>query len=71
MRSKDSIEFLVLWEMLHKSNFKPIEFDGFKKEAGSNAFTMSPQRWIEKTNAIGIISKPGRYGGTFAHNDLF
>ncbi len=70
LRSKDTIEFLGLWEIIHNSNFKPIEFDGFKKEAGSNAFTLSPQRWIKKTNAIGIISKSGRYGGTFAHSDI-
>ena len=70
LRSKDTIEFLGLWEIIHNSNFKPIEFDGFKKEPGSNAFTLSPQRWIEKTNAIGIISKSGRYGGTFAHSDI-
>ena len=56
--------------MGNNSNFKPVEFDGFKKEAGSNAFTLSPQRWIKKTNAIGIISKSGRYGGTFAHSDI-
>ena len=67
---KDTIEFLGLWEIINNPNFKPIEFDGFKKEAGSNAFTLSPQRWIEKTNAIGIISKSGRYGGTFAHSDI-
>ena len=66
LRSKDTIEFLGLWEIINNPNFKPVEFDGFKKEAGSNAFTLSPQRWIEKTNAIGIISKSGRYGGTFA-----
>ena len=70
LRSKDTIEFLGLWEIIHNSNFKPVEFDGFKKEAGSNAFTLSPQRWIKKTNAIGIISKSGRYGGTFAHSDI-
>ena len=70
LRSKYTIEFLGLWEIIHNSNFKPVEFDGFKKEAGSNAFTLSPQRWIKKTNAIGIISKSGRYGGTFAHSDI-
>ena len=70
LRSKDTIEFLGLWEIINNPNFKPVEFDGFKKEAGSNAFTLSPQRWIEKTNAIGIISKSGRYGGTFAHSDI-
>jgi len=70
LRSKDTIEFLGLWEIINNPNFNPVEFDGFKKEAGSNAFTLSPQRWIEKTNAIGIISKSGRYGGTFAHKDI-
>ena len=55
---------------MHNPDFKPIEFDRFKNEAGSNAFTLSPQKWIEKTKAIGIVSKPGRYGGTFAHTDI-
>ncbi len=70
MRGKDTIEFLGLWEQLHNPDFKPIEFDRFKKEAGYNAFTLSPQKWIENTNAIGIVSKSGRYGGTFAHSDI-
>ena len=70
MRSKDNIQFLGLWESMHNPNFKPIEFDRFKNEAGSNAFALSPQKWIEKTNAIGIVSKSGRYGGTFAHSDI-
>ena len=70
MRGKDVIEFLGLWEKLHNTDFKPVEFDGFKKEAGANAFTMSPKKWIESTNAIGIVSKAGRYGGTFAHSDI-
>ena len=70
MRGKDTIEFLGLWEQLHNSHFKPIEFDRFKKEAGYNAFTLSPKKWIENTNAIGIVSKSGRYGGTFAHSDI-
>lgn len=70
MRNKDVIEFLGLWEQLHNNDFKPTEFDGFKNEAGSNAFTMSPNKWIGATNAIGIVSKPGRYGGTFAHSDI-
>jgi hypothetical protein len=70
MRGKDTIEFLGLWEQLHNTNFKPIEFDRFRKEAGYNAFTLSPQKWIENTNAIGIVSKSGRYGGTFAHSDI-
>jgi len=70
MRGKDTIEFLGLWEQLHNPDFKPIEFDRFRKEAGYNAFTLSPQKWIENTNAIGIVSKSGRYGGTFAHSDI-
>ena len=70
MRSKDTIEFLGLWELLNNPDFKPVEFDGFKKEAGYNAFTMSPKKWIENTNAIGLISKAGRNGGTFAHKDI-
>ena len=70
LRNKDNIQFLGLWESMHNPDFKPIEFDRFRNEAGSNAFTLSPQKWIEKTNAIGIISKSGRYGGTFAHSDI-
>mgnify|MGYP000918051976 FL=1 len=70
MRSKDTIEFLGLWESLHNENFKGVEFDSFKRQAGSNAFTLSPQKWIETTNAIGIISKSGRSGGTFVHSDI-
>ena len=70
MRGKDTIEFLGLWEQLHNPNFKPIEFDRFRKEAGYNVFTLSPQKWIENTDAIGIVSKSGRYGGTFAHSDI-
>ena len=70
LRSKDNIQFLGLWESMHNPDFKPIEFDRFRNEAGSNAFTLSPQKWIEKTNAIGIVSKSGRYGGSFAHSDI-
>ena len=70
LRNKDTIAFLGLWESLHNPDFKPIEFDGFRNEAGSNAFTMSPTKWIEGVNAKGIISKAGRYGGTFAHSDI-
>jgi hypothetical protein len=70
MRSRSTIEFIGLWEMLNNPNFKPIEFDRFKTEAGSNYFVLSPQRWIDATNAIGIISKSGRYGGTYAHEDI-
>ena len=70
LRGKDNIQFLGLWESMHNPDFKPIEFDRLKNEAGSNAFTLSPKKWIEKTNAIGIVSKLGRYGGTFAHSDI-
>lgn len=70
MRNRDVIEFLGLWERLHNPNFNPLEFEGFKKRAGSNAFTMSPKKWIEATYAIGITSKAGRYGGTYAHSDI-
>ena len=64
------IEFLRLWERLHNPDFNPLEFEGFKKQAGANAFTMSPKKWIEATDAIGIVSKAGRYGGTYAHSDI-
>jgi len=70
IRNRNSIEFIGLWEILHNSNFNSIEFDGFRNNAGLNSFSLTPQRWIEKTNAIGIISKSGRYGGTFAHQDI-
>lgn len=70
MRSKSTIEFLGLWEKLNNPNFKPIEFDRFRNEAGSNYFVLSPKRWIDDVSAIGITSKSGRYGGTFAHTDI-
>lgn len=70
LRVRDIIEFLGLWETIHNPDFKGVEFDSFRKEAGTNAFTLSPQRWIEKTNAIGIVSKSGRGGGIFAHPDI-
>ena len=70
MRLRDTIEFLGLWESLSNPDFKPIEFDRFRQESGYNAFTLSPQKWIKATNAIGITSKSGRYGGTFAHKDI-
>ena len=70
LRSRNVIEFLGLWERLHNPNFKPIEFERFRNEAGSNYFVLSPQRWINTTNSIGIISKSGRYGGTYAHIDI-
>lgn len=70
MRGKDTLEFLGLWEKLHNPNFKGVEFDAFRTKAGANAFTMSPKKWIESTDAIGIVSKAGRYGGTYAHSDI-
>lgn len=70
MRNRDVIEFLGLWERLHNLDFKPLEFEGFRNQAGANAFTMSPKKWIEATGAIGIVSKAGRYGGTYAHSDI-
>ncbi|KAF5065292.1 KilA-N domain protein [anaerobic digester metagenome] len=70
MRNRDVIEFLGLWETLNNAEFKPLEFEGFKNHAGSNAFTMSPKKWCEATNAVGIFSKAGRSGGTFAHKDI-
>jgi hypothetical protein len=70
MRNRSTIEFLGLWEQLNNPNFKGVEFDSFKYEAGSNAFTLSPQKWISSTNAMGLISKSGQYGGTIAHKDI-
>lgn len=70
LRNRNTIEFLGLWEQLNNPNFKPVEFDGFRKEAGLNSFTMSPNKWISTTNAAGVISKSGRYGGTYAHKDI-
>ena len=70
MRSRSTIEFLGLWERLNNVNFKLVEFDQFKNEAGANTFVLSPQKWIESTDAIGLTSKAGRYGGTFAHKDI-
>ena len=71
MRNKEVISFLGLWETMHNEKFKGGEFATFKNEAGSNKFKMSPQKWIRETNAIGIISKSGRYdSGTFAHSDI-
>jgi len=70
MRSKNTIELLGLWEKLNNPNFKQVEFDLFKNEAGFNHFVLSPQKWISNTNAIGLQSKSGRYGGTYAHIDI-
>ena len=70
MRNRNTVEFLGIWETLHNPNFNPVEFEGFRKEAGLNAFTLSPKRWIEATNAIGVFSNSGRYGGTYAQTDI-
>ena len=70
LRNRNTIEFLGIWEQLNNPDFKPVEFDGFRTQAGSNAFTMSPKKWVEVTGAIGIVSKAGRYGGTFAQKDI-
>ncbi len=70
LRNRNTIELLGFWETIYNLNFKPVEFDGFRKQAGLNSFVLSPKKWIETTNAIGIISKSGRHGGTFAHKDI-
>jgi len=70
LRTRNAIDFCGLWEQINNPDFKRIEFDAFRNESGSNSFTLTPQRWIESTNAIGIVSKSGRYGGTFAHRDI-
>ena len=71
IRNKDVIEFLGLWEKIFNPDFKGIEFEGFKNKAGNNAFTLSPKRWIESVNAVGLRVKSGRYGGgTYAHKDI-
>jgi hypothetical protein len=70
MRNRNTVELLGFWEQLHNPDFKPVEFDGFRKQAGLNSFTMNPKKWIKSTDAIGIISKSGRYGGTYAHKDI-
>lgn len=70
MRSRSSIEFLGIWEILNNRDFNRVEFDTVRNQSGSNAFVMTPSKWIDLTGAIGIISKSGRYGGTFAHKDI-
>jgi len=70
MRNRNTIEFLGLWETLYNPDFKSLEFEGFRNQAGLNAFTMSPKKWINSTGAIGFIVKSGRYGGTYAHKDI-
>jgi hypothetical protein len=70
LRNRTTIEFLGIWEHLNNPDFKPIEFDGFRKQAGLNSFVLTAKQWIEKTGAIGLVSKSGRYGGTYAHKDI-
>src|ERR1039457_4827679 len=70
MRNRNTIEFLGVWERLNNPDFNPIEFDGIRKQAGLNSFILTARRWIEATSAVGLISKAGRYGGTFAHKDI-
>jgi hypothetical protein len=70
MRNRSTIDFMGLWEQFNNPDFNSIEFDGIKNMAGANSFSLTPKRWIEGTNAKGIVSKTGRYGGTFAHRDI-
>jgi len=70
LRNKNTIEFLEIWKEMYNPNFNSPEFEGIKNEAGLNRFILSVKQWIEKTNAIGVIAKAGRYGGTYAHKDL-
>ena len=70
MRSRTTVEFLGIWESLYNPNFNRVEFEAFRTQAGLNSFVLTPQKWIESTNAIGIISKSGRYGGTYAHKEI-
>jgi len=70
LRNRNTIDYLGLWEEMFNPNFKLLEFEEFRKHAGENAFTLSPQKWITQTNAIGLTSRSGRGGGTFAHKDI-
>ncbi len=70
IRNRSTVEYLGLWEKLNNPNFKHVEFDGFLSKSGSNSFVLSPTKWIQSTDAIGLISKAGRNGGTFAHKDI-
>jgi hypothetical protein len=70
MRNRNTIEFLGIWESLNNANFKPLEFEGFRNRAGLNSFVLTPAQWITATQAVGIVSRSGRYGGTFAHKDI-
>ena len=70
MRNRNTIDFLGVWERLNNADFKPLEFEGFRNRAGLNSFVLTPRQWIDATHAIGLVSKPGRYGGTYAHKDI-
>lgn len=70
MRNRNTVEFLGVWERLNNVVFKPLEFEGFRNRAGLNSFVLTPRQWIDATQAIGLVSKSGRYGGTFAHRDI-
>ncbi|MBP6533977.1 MAG: KilA-N domain-containing protein [Arenimonas sp.] len=70
MRNRNTIEFLGVWERLNNTDFKPLEFEGFKNRAGLNSFVLTPRQWIDSTHASGLVSKSGRYGGTYAHKDI-
>jgi len=69
LRNRNTIEFLGIWEQFNNLGFNPIEFDGIKKQSGLNSFILTAKRWIDATGAIGLISKSGRYGGTYAHSE--
>ena len=70
LRNKNSIEFLGIWEEIYNPDFNSLEFEGIKNQAGLNRFILSVKQWVSKTNAIGIVAKAGRYGGTYAHKDI-
>jgi hypothetical protein len=70
LRNRNTIEFLGIWERLNNPDFNPIEFDGIRNQAGLNSFILTAKRWVEETGAIGLVSKAGRYGGTYAHKDI-
>lgn len=70
LRNRNTIEFLGIWESLNNSEFNPIEFDGIRKNAGLNSFILTVKQWVDRTGAIGLVSRAGRYGGTYAHKDI-
>jgi hypothetical protein len=70
MRNRNTIEFLGIWESLYNTDFKPLEFEGFRNRAGLNSFVLTPRQWIDSTAAVGLVSNSGRYGGTYAHKDI-